>query len=94
MAADLHERIRRRAYELWQQEGRPEGRADDHWHRAEAQLRGEPEAAGVHAGGGAPPGTSGAGERLCPACGGSGRVRGRRCRACGGTGRIVEFPQP
>jgi hypothetical protein len=40
MDADLHERIRRRAYELWEQEGRPEGRALDHWHQAEAEVAG------------------------------------------------------
>jgi hypothetical protein len=28
------ERIRRRAYQLWEQEGRPEGRADEHWDKA------------------------------------------------------------
>ncbi len=27
-------RIRERAYFLWRQEGCPEGRADEHWHRA------------------------------------------------------------
>lgn len=38
--ADLHERIKWRAYLLWEQEGRPEGRADDHWLRAEAEVAG------------------------------------------------------
>ena len=28
---NLDERIRMRAYEIWQREGRPEGRADAHW---------------------------------------------------------------
>lgn len=28
------QRIRERAYLLWQQEGCPENRADEHWHRA------------------------------------------------------------
>lgn len=28
------QRIRERAYFLWRQEGCPEGRADEHWHRA------------------------------------------------------------
>jgi hypothetical protein len=28
---DLQERIRRRAYELWEQSGRPEGREKEHW---------------------------------------------------------------
>lgn len=30
------------AHELWELEGRPEGKAEEHWQRAEAQLRGEP----------------------------------------------------
>lgn len=35
----LHEHIRQRAYEIWEQEGRPEGHADAHWFRAELELR-------------------------------------------------------
>ena len=31
---EYRERIRRRAYQLWDQEGRPEGRADVHWDQA------------------------------------------------------------
>ena len=31
------EEIRQRAEKFWEEEGRPEGRADDHWHRAEAE---------------------------------------------------------
>lgn len=31
---DLQERIRTRAYRLWEQEGRPQGRADAHWDMA------------------------------------------------------------
>jgi Protein of unknown function (DUF2934) len=31
---DLEERIRQRAYKLWQEEGCPEGRADAHWDKA------------------------------------------------------------
>jgi hypothetical protein len=40
----------------------------------------------------APPGTDGAGENLCPKCGGSG-IRdddGMRCEHCGGTGKVIE----
>ena len=33
------EEIERRARELWEEEGRPEGRAEDHWRRAEQELR-------------------------------------------------------
>ncbi|HEX2215687.1 MAG TPA: DUF2934 domain-containing protein [Xanthobacteraceae bacterium] len=31
---ELQERIRRRAYQLWEAEGRPDGRADVHWDKA------------------------------------------------------------
>ena len=38
--AELAEAIRRTAYFLWEQDGRPEGRAQDYWLRAkEAHLR-------------------------------------------------------
>jgi len=39
-AAD-EEAIRRRAYELWEADGRPHGRGDEYWHRAEEELRGK-----------------------------------------------------
>jgi hypothetical protein len=32
--ADLERRIRDKAHQLWEQEGRPEGRAADHWEKA------------------------------------------------------------
>ena len=34
----LEDDIRRRAYELWEAEGRPDGRAADHWQVAQSQL--------------------------------------------------------
>lgn len=34
-----HEEIADLAHFIWQREGRPEGRADDHWARAERTLR-------------------------------------------------------
>jgi hypothetical protein len=37
-----HEEIARRAHELWEQDGRPEGRHEEHWMEAEKQLRGSP----------------------------------------------------
>jgi hypothetical protein len=83
---DLHERIRRRAYALWEQDGRPEGRADEYWLRAEAELAGS--------GGEALPGTPGAGEHVCPACKGTGRLGRKKCTTCGGTGRVIEVPEP
>lgn len=36
--ADREERIRQRAHELWEAEGRPEGHADRHWRRAAGDL--------------------------------------------------------
>ncbi len=36
----LYERVERRAFELWEQDGRPEGRALDYWLRAEAEIVG------------------------------------------------------
>jgi rubrerythrin len=85
---DPQERIRRRAYELWEQEGRQEGRAEHYWHRAEAEV------ASVNLGDEAPPGTPGAHEHVCPACEGKGRIGRKRCPVCGGTGRVVEVPEP
>ena len=35
---ELYERIQRRAYELWEREGRPEGRDHAHWHQAELEI--------------------------------------------------------
>jgi hypothetical protein len=34
----METRIRDRAYQLWEQEGRPEGRAEEFWHRARADV--------------------------------------------------------
>jgi hypothetical protein len=31
---DYEERVRERAFKLWEEEGRPEGRADVHWDKA------------------------------------------------------------
>jgi hypothetical protein len=47
------ERIRLRAYQIWEQEGRPHGRDREHWHEAERQLAvefriGYPDASGTH----------------------------------------------
>jgi hypothetical protein len=35
---ELYERIQRRAYELWEREGRPDGRDHAHWHQAELEI--------------------------------------------------------
>ncbi|MBB5551252.1 DUF2934 domain-containing protein [Rhizobium sp. MC63] len=43
MATDKHEQIRRRAYEIWEAEGRPEGADLRHWMQACDELAGEDE---------------------------------------------------
>lgn len=35
------QRIRQRAYEIWEREGRPEGEQDRHWRQAEKEIEGE-----------------------------------------------------
>ncbi len=40
--SSVHGQIARRAYELWEQDGRPDGHHDRHWLEAERQLRGTP----------------------------------------------------
>jgi Protein of unknown function (DUF2934) len=42
---DLDYRIRLRAYLLWEAEGRPEGRADEYWHRARELIEAEAQSA-------------------------------------------------
>ncbi len=37
---DLERRIQQRAYELWENEGRPQGREQDHWQQAEREIAG------------------------------------------------------
>ncbi|MBA4788400.1 MAG: DUF2934 domain-containing protein [Rhizobiales bacterium] len=41
-AAAVDARIRRKAYELWQEEGRPDGRAEEHWKLASDIVASEP----------------------------------------------------
>jgi len=43
-AGALHEKIALAAYYLWQQEGCPNGRGKEHWHKAVEQLRRQAEA--------------------------------------------------
>lgn len=35
---DRAERVRRRAHDIWEREGRPEGQHDEHWAQAEAEV--------------------------------------------------------
>jgi len=37
---DRQERIRRRAHEIWEQAGRPEGANMEHWNQATAEIDG------------------------------------------------------
>jgi hypothetical protein len=46
MAEDREARIRERAHRLWEEEGRPEGRAEEHWRRAQVEVDGKGQAAG------------------------------------------------
>lgn len=41
LSPDVQDRIRRRAYELWEQGGRRQGRAEQDWLRAEREILGQ-----------------------------------------------------
>ncbi|MBW6425716.1 DUF2934 domain-containing protein [Rhizobium sp. XQZ8] len=43
MARDQYERIQQRAYEIWENEGRPEGAAARHWDQAQDEIAGDDE---------------------------------------------------
>jgi hypothetical protein len=38
---NTEDRIRQRAYELWERDGRPDGHADTHWERAAQEIAAE-----------------------------------------------------
>lgn len=38
MAGELDKRIADRAYEIWESEGRPEGRSHEHWEQARSEF--------------------------------------------------------
>ena len=44
---DREEAIRRRAYELYEERGRQDGRAEEDWLRAEAEIAGKRRKSGV-----------------------------------------------
>jgi Protein of unknown function (DUF2934) len=50
MEQDRDERIRQRAYEIWESEGRPDGQATKHWEQAASEV-GASEGEGEQAGG-------------------------------------------
>lgn len=37
--SDRHERIKQRAYELWESQGRPDGKEQEHWEQASQELQ-------------------------------------------------------
>jgi Protein of unknown function (DUF2934) len=39
---DLQQRIQQRAYQLWESEGRPEGREQAHWQQAQREITAPP----------------------------------------------------
>jgi hypothetical protein len=45
MDRDEERRIRERAYEIWEREGRPVGRAEEHWRQAATEIAAETSAA-------------------------------------------------
>jgi Protein of unknown function (DUF2934) len=47
---DYTQRVRLRAYLIWEREGRPEGREAEHWRQAEHEVAQEKDAAGLQAG--------------------------------------------
>jgi hypothetical protein len=42
MPDEREQAIRERAFEIWEQEGRPQGKHLGHWLRAEAEIDAEP----------------------------------------------------
>ncbi len=49
MTNDRDDQIRRRAYEIWQSEGQPHGRDEEHWRTACEEIGGEARASGTGA---------------------------------------------
>lgn len=43
----MDERIRDRAYALWEREGQPEGRAEEHWRQARSDVEAEDAGSGL-----------------------------------------------
>ena len=41
---DFEKRVRDRAHQLWEEEGRPEGQSEEHWRRAAALVQSEQDA--------------------------------------------------
>ncbi len=43
MGDDREARIRERAYQIWEEEGQPEGRGNEHWAQAEREISEAPD---------------------------------------------------
>jgi hypothetical protein len=43
---DVEQRIRERAYQLWIENGKPEGKENDHWEQARSEIEGQSNAEG------------------------------------------------
>lgn len=67
--ADLEERIRRRAYELWERHGRPEGQHDSHWEMARQEVMAEAVDGGQEANGSEAMPAAGTGEGVLQGAG-------------------------
>ena len=87
--ADLHQRIKLRAYLLWEQEGRPEGRAEEHWLRAEAEMAGVNTGRGGVLRGLPAQASTSAGRAREP-----GAVVGTDVRHAAAPARIIDVPEP
>jgi hypothetical protein len=44
MSSERKTSVEQRAYKIWEEEGRPHGRDQEHWHRAERDLAGRTDA--------------------------------------------------
>lgn len=40
MDGDRNEMLRRRAYAIWEKEGKPDGRHEEHWRQAHEEMHG------------------------------------------------------
>jgi hypothetical protein len=46
MQTEEDEHVRRRAYAIWEQQGRPDGQHEGHWRQAHAEMHGLEDAPG------------------------------------------------
>ncbi len=82
--ASLEERIRRRAYQIWQEEGCPTGQEERHWEMARQMIASEGSAGEEEETGGA----------LAPDPAGSARSGETPAEAAGSAGETGDLPPP